>query len=286
MSRPNTPGGPAAAGGARELGRELENISLKLREVTESLRSQRDELEQQRRTAEAEVPGPDAPPSLEPLRNAPLGEPAAELGTRRLHVELAQAREELEHHRAEAEHLRGRVAELEAENRRVCDQYVASLDRAMDIGNLYVALRRLHGGLNRGEILSALQEIVVNLVGSEELAIFERQGDRLVAASSMGVAPEQLRDVPLGSGPIGRAAAEGRILVADAGAADGPGLSACVPLKLGEEVVGAIAIFRLLGQKTGIGEGDRELFEVLATHAALALRSAALEERSVEARRA
>ena len=44
-------------------------------------------------------------------------------------------------------------------------------------------------------------------------------------------------------------------------------------------VTGAIAIFRLLPQKTGFEEVDRELFELLATHAATALYCTALHAR-------
>jgi len=35
--------------------------------------------------------------------------------------------------------------------------------------------------------------------------------------------------------------------------------------------VGAIAVYRLLGQKPALGPADRELLDLLATHAALAL---------------
>jgi hypothetical protein len=44
-----------------------------------------------------------------------------------------------------------------------------------------------------------------------------------------------------------------------------------VPLKLEGKVMGVIAIFRLLPQKGGIEDLDRELFDLLATQAAFAL---------------
>jgi GAF domain-containing protein len=49
-----------------------------------------------------------------------------------------------------------------------------------------------------------------------------------------------------------------------------------VPLKLGDQLVGALALFRLLPQKAGFEPLDRELFELLATHAATALYSSEL----------
>jgi hypothetical protein len=42
-------------------------------------------------------------------------------------------------------------------------------------------------------------------------------------------------------------------------------------LTLDGRVTGAIAIFKLLPQKAGIEDLDREIFELLATHAATAL---------------
>jgi hypothetical protein len=44
-------------------------------------------------------------------------------------------------------------------------------------------------------------------------------------------------------------------------------------------VTGAIAIYRLLPQKSGFEEVDRELFELLATHAATALYCTSLHAR-------
>ena len=49
-----------------------------------------------------------------------------------------------------------------------------------------------------------------------------------------------------------------------------------IPLQLNQRVVGLIALFKLLPQKTGIEPVDQELFEVLSTHAARALHHAGL----------
>ena len=50
------------------------------------------------------------------------------------------------------------------------------------------------------------------------------------------------------------------------------GLTACVPLVLDGNLIGAIAVFRLLDQKQSrLAPLDFELFDLLATHAASAL---------------
>ena len=98
----------------------------------------------------------------------------------------------------------------------------------------------------------------------------------LELVASFGFSPESCPSVRVGSGRIGRAVQTGEIFVAEpAGASEGvtleERLTACIPLVLDGKVTGAIAIFRLLPQKAGIEDVDRELFDLLATHAATAL---------------
>jgi GAF domain-containing protein len=171
------------------------------------------------------------------------------------------------------ERLRVRLDEIEAENQRVCDEYVAIQEKSTELAQLYVALERIHGGLTRGETLAALQEIVINVVGSEEVAVFERRGDRLVLVQSFGIDPEPWREVPAGRGALGRAAA-GALYVAGRDGAPPAGdedLTACIPLRVGSDVTGVVAVFRLLGHKPVLGETDQALFELISQHAGLAL---------------
>ena len=64
--------------------------------------------------------------------------------------ELALAREAVAHAN-EGERLRLRLAEIEAENQRICDEYVAVQEKSTDLAQLYVALERIHGGLSRAD---------------------------------------------------------------------------------------------------------------------------------------
>ena len=80
--------------------------------------------------------------------------------------------------------------------------------------------------------------------------------------------------MPLGQGRIGQAARSGEIFVADRAPGDEAAEPASPPASRSSStarVTGAIAIFRLLPQKNGFEDVDRELFELLATHAATAL---------------
>ena len=175
----------------------------------------------------------------------------------------------------------------QADSERYAAQYRDLESQNTSLANLYVASYRLHGTLDRGEVLGTIQEIVTNLVGCEEIAIFEvnEAGTSLALAASTGIDPETYASVALGEGVIGRCARTGETFVAgDEGEAPPPGegdaaLSACVALRLDGRVSGAIALFRLLPQKSGIEAVDRELFDLLATHAATALHCASLHAR-------
>lgn len=160
------------------------------------------------------------------------------------------------------------------------DPIHTSLREELDrLTNLYVASSRLHESLDRGEVLRAIQEILINLLGSEELAVFELSEDRsaLELVDSFGVEREKFARIPLGSGSIGKVAEAGQ-------AVEGTeGLIACVPLMLGERAVGAVALFSLLPQKTGgLQQVDRELLDLLRAQAGVALYCTRLLKRGSE----
>jgi len=175
--------------------------------------------------------------------------------------------------------LRAQIEGIKAETQVHSSRYAEVEQQNSNLANLYVASYRLHGTLDRGEVIAAIQEIIANLVGSEEAALFEIDPDKkeLELVASFGLDPEQCPSIPLGSsGLIGLTARTGEILVVDPSQASGATglesrLTACVPLKLDDTVTGVIAIFGLLPQKGGIEDLDRELFDLLATQAAFAL---------------
>ena len=139
---------------------------------------------------------------------------------------------------AENERLRVLVDGLKAES----EAQVANL------ASLYVAVTSVHGALDRPSVLSSVQEIVTNLIGSEEMAIFETDAarGRLRLLASMGIEPGPYRDIALGEGAIGRAASTGeRLIRQEGGALTGDGdaaLTACIPLKVAGRIVGVLAV--------------------------------------------
>jgi GAF domain-containing protein len=167
----------------------------------------------------------------------------------------------------ENERLRTLVESLKAE----------SEAQVSNLASLYVAVTSVHGALDRPTVLSSVQEIVTNLIGSEEMAIFETDAahGRLTLLASMGIEPGPYQEIYIGDGAIGRAAATGERLIRQDGGAlteDGDAaLTACIPLKVGGRVLGVLAVFRLLPHKGRLDAIDIDLFDVLAAHAASAL---------------
>ncbi|MGH7774850.1 MAG: GAF domain-containing protein [Candidatus Binatia bacterium] len=196
----------------------------------------------------------------------------------RLQEQLLALKEEINRHHGEQVELRRQMADVETDVQRFTEQYVAVEQQNANLANLYVASFRLHSTLERQEVLGVIQEIIVNLIGSEEIAIFELDPKKSVLSlvASVGIEPARYQAIPLGTGCIGRAALTGELYLHDgnAGSSMSPQethLTACIPLKVDGQVSGVIAIFRLLQQKPDLEALDHELFDLLATHAAVAL---------------
>lgn len=203
----------------------------------------------------------------------------------RLEEELQAARHDLLRERAERDELRAALSAVEKESTAFAERSVAVEQRNSQLTLLCGASYRLfHGTLERPEVLARIREVVADVVGSEEMAVFtlvpERAALRLEQAFGTSAA---FPDIPLGSGLIGRSVQEGETWVAgrsaDAALPYEKELQACVPLLVEGRPVGALAIFRLLPQKPRLQGHDLDTFELLATHAAAALYCAALRAR-------
>jgi regulator of replication initiation timing len=221
---------------------------------------------------------------------------ASERENERLQQQLGQATAELERHRREHDQLRRQLSDIERESRSFATQFAEIEQRNINLANLYVSSYQLHGTLDRGVVLDSIREIVINLIGCEEVAVFELSGDAatLDLVTSFGVDETAYRHVSVTEHPIGKLAATGDMYLggtaadgggaavvggAAAGEGEGTTVTACLPLKLDGRVTGAIVLFRLLPHKPALQELDFELFDLLGTHAATALYCTSLHQR-------
>jgi len=169
------------------------------------------------------------------------------------------------------------TTENEALRARIESMKAAAEEQMANMASLYIAVNSLHAALDRTSVLSSVQDVVTTLIGSEEMAIFEADPDHrhLTLLASQGIESARYQDLRLGEGLIGTAATTGEAFIRpEGGSADRGGddaITACIPMRLGQRVIGVITIFRLLPHKGGLNAVDLDLLDLLSSHAAIAL---------------
>lgn len=151
------------------------------------------------------------------------------------------------------------------------------LDRLM---GLYVASYQLHSYLEPKQVHGAIADIAINLLGAERFVLLLRRegsSECEVALAQGAVAAS----APLFAGAL----YEGGDPLVDAtlargalrlGPLEGSPVVAAVPLKIQDEVVGALVVLKLYDHRPGLGPDDRDLLDLLSAHAASALFAARL----------
>jgi hypothetical protein len=171
----------------------------------------------------------------------------------------------------EIQRLRELVSVAESAISNLRDRCEDADEAKAHLARLTVASAQLHASTDPAESLRNLQDVLVNLIGSQEIAIWSLAADgcTLELRSSQGIKPERWRRVAVGEGPVGQAAASGVIVKPDQGDAGQP--TVVIPLRLGRRVVGVVALFRLLPHRSGLGPQDEDVFQLVAEQAAFVL---------------
>jgi nitrate/nitrite-specific signal transduction histidine kinase len=174
------------------------------------------------------------------------------------------------------------IAALEAEVGVLEARVISAEQQNERLMRLYVASFQLHATLDPAEVLASISEIVVNLVGADRFvlllsdpsggpaSILLRQGfdEELSERALMTFAG---RHYAGGDEQVDATLADGRLRWGEGqGKAASPVL-ATIPLNVNGRTVGAIALLRLLGHRRELGADEREMFDLLAAHAASAL---------------
>jgi len=182
--------------------------------------------------------------------------------------------------------LKEKFRKVEEENKDFAMKYLEVEEENNNLANLYVASYQLHSTLDFSEVLRIVLEIVINLIGAEKFSIMliDDKTNELVPVTTEGVDITAVPKVVIGSGTVGGVAREGESYFADdlAGVNEQKPFEpiVCIPLKIKEHVIGVIAIYKLLSQKSGFTNVDYELFNLLAGHAATAIFSSRLYTQS------
>jgi len=143
--------------------------------------------------------------------------------------------------------------------------------------SLYVASSQLHGTLVHEDVLRSVKEVVLNLIGSDQFAIYLADEERhnLCRAASEGSVDPRDAVISLEEGPIAQVVREGAFRLGDGQVVlpSGRRPLALVPLVMAGQPIGCLVLLELLIQKTDFDAFDLQLFELLAAHAASALSS-------------
>src|SRR5262245_60472583 len=170
-------------------GQEFFQIFIKVREFTEELLKENERLRY--KIAHLESAGP-----------TPTG-----TGGDDKTKEFVRKIRELEERLTEME---ARYRKVEEENKEFADRYIEIEEQNNNLANLYVASYQLHSTLDYKEVVRIVQEIVINLIGAEVFHLFmvSEKAAQLELETSEGQVPGR-RVIPLGEGPIGKAAHRG-----------------------------------------------------------------------------
>jgi hypothetical protein len=153
---------------------------------------------------------------------------------------------------------------------------------------LNAANARLSQSLEQGDVFEAIAEIIANLIGSEEVAMFDYHPAEHIfsLAWSSGVEADALQPFLCGAGMFGRTVQQGISQFHErqpetALLPHEKNLTACIILKSSGEIVGVIGIFNLLPQKNNLEWADFELLKFLETYGAVAIKFQRLQGKQV-----
>jgi hypothetical protein len=178
--------------------------------------------------------------------------------------------------------LQDRVKQVEIEKcalTELCEELRAQNE---SISNLYVAKHRLHATFKPNEVMTIIEEILVELVGAKQFGILmldqKQKILRLVAGHGVD---DRLpgKTVPAGEGIIGDVAATGKPFFFQKTKSSDERTHlplATIPLKMRDTTMGVVVIYQLLGHKESLSPIDHQLLDLVAEHAPKALLSAHL----------
>lgn len=203
-------------------------------------------------------------------------------------AELKRVQEENASITSEADKLHQHIRELEDENLDFANQIVRIEEINNNLTNLYIASSRLHSTLDRQLVAEIIKEITINFVGAEKFALLlhDAGSDNLDYLMSEGFDEETFpAEIAVDHNDIfAHVVQEQESFFVEGSVVDGSDDPyqplAAIPLIIHGEVIGVLTIYCLLVQKDKFEDIDFHLFSMMAEHAATALFSSGLYEKS------
>lgn len=165
-------------------------------------------------------------------------------------------------------------SEVERQARSEVERATAVENELSNLASLYVATSQLHASLDPRDVVATLGQLLLQFVGAGAYIVYSSDGDRLVPVASEGLPAEQVVEARVGVGPVGKAFDSSGPFSLQENATEGP--MVVVPLRVSDQVVGAVAIMQLLEQKSDLDVFDHELLQMVSSQASSALAAARL----------
>ncbi|HEY6253674.1 MAG TPA: GAF domain-containing protein [Candidatus Angelobacter sp.] len=168
---------------------------------------------------------------------------------------------------------RGERAELELKlrlltnNSHHAEVRIAGLtQQCYELEAVLLASGRLLAALTREDAIRAIQDIVANVIGSEQMALFTMPAEKseFEIIAYCGITKEQCLQAAGEDGMVARVWQSGTAIFPRSG---GSGFTACVPLRAKQKLVAVLAIFSLLPQKLRLEPMDIEIMKFLEHYA-------------------
>src|SRR5689334_10756361 len=111
--------------------------------------------------------------------------------------------------------LERRVAELEAENLQLTERVLGAEQRLIRAAQLYASVAELHKTSDTDEVVTVIKEIVANLLGCEEMGVYDvwPQGPLCTYVDGIGLDADRFGTLPPTHALIREAIATGAIVV-------------------------------------------------------------------------
>jgi nitrate/nitrite-specific signal transduction histidine kinase len=179
-----------------------------------------------------------------------------------------------------SQELEHRLSTAESDVKELASRLVDSEHQGGRLMNLYVATYQLHATLDPAEVQATIAEIAINLLGAEQFILLLRKDDAtdyeiaLLEGMYDGVlVPYDGESYTGGDSMVDATLSDGVLRLGPT--PDSQALAA-VPLRVQNEIVGALVLLKLLDHKPILRAEDRDLLDLLSAHAASALFAARL----------
>ncbi|HEX2642050.1 MAG TPA: GAF domain-containing protein [Thermoanaerobaculia bacterium] len=177
--------------------------------------------------------------------------------------------------------LERRLATAESDVKELASRLVDSEHQGGRLMNLYVATYQLHATLDPAEVQATIAEIAINLLGAEQFVLLLRREEVGEVGYEIALieGQEDLADLyggdtySGGDPMVDQTLTDGVLRLGPT--ADSRALAA-VPLRVQNDIVGALVVIKLLDHKPILRAEDRDLLDLLSAHAASALFAARL----------